>query len=183
MLLYVSYAEYSAMREALGDRATPRMTYLKGVLELMSPSRQHEMWKKNIARFVEMYAYVRDIDLRGYGSTTFKDEAKDRSAEPDECYIIGEVLGEVPQMALEVIYSAPLVNKLDVYAGLGFPELWVFRKGAFTIYELAPPTYVVRANSRFMPDLDFAVLARYVLREDVTKALREFEAELRATKP
>jgi Uma2 family endonuclease len=180
MLLHVSYAEYVRMREALSDRATPRMTYLNGVLELMSPSRQHELWKTNIGRFVEQYAYIRDIDLRGYGSTTFHDEAKDRGAEPDECYVIGGVLGEVPQMALEVVHSSPLVNKLDVYAGLGVPELWVFRNGAFTIFELVSTSYVQRSTSVFLPDLDFALVARYVVREDVTKALREFEAEVRA---
>jgi Uma2 family endonuclease len=180
MLLYVSYAEYVLMREALGDRATPRMTYLKGVLELMSPSRQHELWKTNIGRFVEQYAYIRDIDLRGYGSTTFHDEAKDRGAEPDECYVIGEVLGDVPQMALEVVYSSPLLDKLDVYAGLGVPELWVFRNGAFTIFELTSSTYVPRTASVFLPELDFGLLARFVVREDVTKALREFEAHLRS---
>ena len=180
MLLYVSYAEYLRMREALGDRATPRMTYLKGVLELMSPSRQHELWKTNIGRFVELYAHVRRVDLRGYGSTTFHDESKDRGAEPDECYVIGEVLGDVPQMALEVVYSSPLVNELDVYAGLGVPELWVFSHGAFTIFELTSGAYVQRTRSAFIPDLDFALLARYVVREDVAQALREFEAELHA---
>ena len=177
MLLYVSFDEYERLREALGERSSPRMTYLKGVLEIMTPSRHHEMWKKNIARFVEHYAFAQDIDLRGYGSTTFKKAAKDRGAEPDECYVVGEILGEVPDVALEVVYSRPRVNKLEVYAGLGVPEVWMFRNGAFTVFELAQGAYIERVASRFLPALDFALLARFVTREDVTKALRQFDAE------
>ncbi len=41
MLLYVSYAEYLRIREALGDRATPRMTYRSDFLELDFPSRRY----------------------------------------------------------------------------------------------------------------------------------------------
>src|SRR5271156_5821155 len=80
MLLYVSWKEYVVMRDLL-DGPGLRMTYLEGKLELMSPSTDHEMWKKNIARLVELFAHVKRIDLHGYGSTTFKREAKQRGLE------------------------------------------------------------------------------------------------------
>jgi hypothetical protein len=113
MLLYVSWKEYVLLRDVL-DGPALRMTYSRGVLELMRPSPEHELWKKNIARFVELYAHVKRIDLRGYGSTTFKREAKERGAEPDECYLIGKKLADYPEIVIEVVHTVPLIDKLDV---------------------------------------------------------------------
>ncbi len=57
---------------------------------------------------MELYAHIERIELYGYGSTTFKKEAKQRRAEPDECYLVGRVradddgpLARVDQDALE----------------------------------------------------------------------------------
>src|SRR6266496_1292575 len=131
LLRGVTWKEYAILRELM-DRPGLRMTYLEGALELMSPSPEHELWKKNIARFVELYAHIKGIDLYGYGSTTFKKEAKERGAEPDECYLVGKELKDFPEIVLEVIHTAPLLNKLEVYAGFGIAEVWVFKDGGFT---------------------------------------------------
>src|SRR6266511_1110616 len=133
LLRGVSWKEYAILRELI-DSPLLRMTYLKGALELMSPSNEHELWKTNIARLVELYAHIKRIDLYGYGSTTFKKEANERGAEPDECYLIDKDLIDFPEIVLEVIHTAPLLNKLDVYAGFGVQEVWVFKDGAFTLY-------------------------------------------------
>jgi Uma2 family endonuclease len=180
MLLSVTWKDYVLMRDLL-DGPSVRMTYLQGVLELMSPSPTHELWKKNIARLVELFAHLRRIDLRGYGSTTFQREAKERGAEPDECYLVGKKLADFPEIVVEVVYTAPLVDKLDVYLGFGVPEVWVFRDGAFTIHVLDAMgrRYDVRPSSERLPGLDFGTVARYALREDTPQALREFEAEIR----
>jgi Uma2 family endonuclease len=179
MLLHVSWKEYAVLRELL-DGPGLRLTYLEGALELMSPSPEHEMWKKNIARLVELYAHKLGIDLYGYGSTTFKAEMKERGAEPDECYLIGHDLVDFPQIALEVVHTTPLLNKLEVYKGFGVAEVWVFKDGAFTVHVLDVKTgeYTARASSVLLPDLDFAVVARYAVRRDTPQALREFEGEI-----
>jgi hypothetical protein len=73
------------------------------------------------------------------------------------------------------------LNKLDIYASFGVAEVWVYRAGAFTVHRLdaATRSYQVHASSALLPDLDFAMLARYVTREDSLAALEEFEAEVR----
>lgn len=178
MLLHATWKEYVLLRDLL-DSPGLRMTYLMGSLELMSPSPAHEMWKTNIARLVELFAHRRSIELYGYGSATFKKEMADRGAEPDECYLIGEELRDYPHIVLEVIHSSPLLNKLDVYAAMGIQEVWVFRDGAFRIYALAADgAYGEQTASRLMPNLDFAVVARYAVRTDTPRALREFEQEI-----
>jgi Uma2 family endonuclease len=181
MLIHdVSWKEYVILRE-LFDRPGLRMTYLRGALELMSPSPEHEIWKKNIARFLELYAHLMNIDLYGYGSTTFKKEAKERGAEPDECYLVGKQLEDFPEIVLEVIHTAPLLNKLDVYAGMGVSEVWIFKDGRFALYALDRDSsqYTEITRSRLLPDLDFALVARYAIRRDTPQALREFERAIR----
>jgi Uma2 family endonuclease len=180
MLIHgITWKDYVLLRDVL-DSPGVHMTYVKGVLELMSPSSDHELWKKNIARFVELFAHLRRIDLHGYGSTTFKKEAKDRGCEPDECYLVGKKLADYPEIVLEVIHTTPLLDKLEVYAAMGVAEVWVFREGAFAIHELerATGTYRQRPNSALLPGLDFATVARYALRDDTPQALREFEDEV-----
>ena len=176
----VAWKDYVLVRDVL-DGPGVRMTYLRGVLELMSPSREHELWKTNIARLVELYAHLKRIELHGYGSTTFKKEAKERGAEPDECYLIGKKLADMPEIVLEVIHTSPLIDKLDVYAPMGISEVWVFRDGAFTIHVLdrTQGRYDVRSSSPLLPGLDFASVARFALREDTPQALREFEQYVR----
>ena len=178
MLIHATWKEYVLLRDLL-DGPGLRMTYLTGSLELMSPSPAHEMWKTNIARLVELFAHRRGIELYGYGSATFKKEMDDRGAEPDECYLIGEELRDYPHIALEVIHASPLLNKLDVYAAMGISEVWVFRDGAFRIYALAADgNYGEQVGSGLMPGLDFAIVARYAIRTDTPRALREFEREI-----
>jgi Uma2 family endonuclease len=180
LLGHVAWKDYVLIRDVL-DGPGVRMTYLKGALEIMSPSPDHERWKTNIARLVELYAHIKRIELYGYGSTTFRKEMKQRGAEPDECYLVGKPLADLPEIVLEVIHTSPLVDKLDVYRGMGIGEVWVFRDGAFTIHVLdrAQGGYIVRPSSPLLPGLDFAVVARYAVREDTPQALREFEADVR----
>ncbi|MDB5219317.1 MAG: hypothetical protein JWO86_7244 [Myxococcaceae bacterium] len=180
LLRNVGWKEYVLLRDVL-DGPGIRMSYLGGCLELLSPSPEHELWKKNIARLVELYAHLRNIDLRGYGSTTFKNEATERGAEPDECYLIGKKLADVPDIVVEVIRTAPLLDKSAIYAALGVPELWIFRNGAFTIHSLdrGSGRYALVSSSVFLPDVSFELLARFATREDTAQALREFDSLVR----
>ena len=52
--------------------SAPRMTYDQGVLELMTPRRQHEQIGRLIGRMVEAFSEVRGIEILSCGSTTFK---------------------------------------------------------------------------------------------------------------
>jgi Uma2 family endonuclease len=172
----VSWRDYVILREAL-DTQGLRMTYCEGVLELMSPSRNHELWKKTTARLIELYAFLLRLPLVGYGSTTFRNEAKERGVEPDECWRVGTLMrdGEIPDIVLEVIYASPLLDKLYVYDGLQIPEVWLWKDGAFHLYRRrAEGGYDPVDRSAFLPALDLSLVARFVMREDQDVALREF---------
>jgi Uma2 family endonuclease len=177
MVIYgVSWKDYVILREAL-DTPGLRMTYCEGVLELMSPSRNHELWKKTTARLLETYAFLLRLPLVGYGSTTFRNEAKERGVEPDECWRVGSLMkdGEIPDIVLEVIYASPILDKLHVYDGLEIPEVWLWKDGAFELYRRrGAGGYDRIERSAFLPALDFTLVARFVTREDQDVALREF---------
>jgi Uma2 family endonuclease len=181
LLPSVTWKDYVVLREVL-DTPGLRMTYCQGALELMSPSRTHELHKKSIARLVELYAVMRELPLVGYGSTTFRNESKEHGAEPDECYRVGTLMkeGEVPDIVLEVIQSNPLLDKLVVYDGLDVPEVWLFRNGAFEIYFRGTEGYAQVERSHFLPDLDLSLIARLAQLEDQHAALMELRDLLRA---
>jgi Uma2 family endonuclease len=179
----VSWATYVSLRDALDDHSGLRMTYLHGTLELMRPSTLHEDAKTIIARLIEAWATERDVDLRGFGNATFRREAKARGLEPDECYKLGLLSDEaVPDIALEVIISNPLVDKLAVYAGLGVSEVWEWRPatGTIAIHLLVGDHYERGERSQVLPDLDVAQLATFVKPgENQTRLVKAYQAALR----
>ena len=176
----VSWERYEALVALLGDDFPGlRVTYCEGALELMSPSRSHESIKKTFARLIETYATEMEIELEGYGSTTFRKGAKERGAEPDECYTVG-VMGEIPDIAFEVVSTSGGLDKLTVYQGLGVPEVWFWEAGAITLHRLGPEGYREASGSRFLPDLDVAELVRFLDLPTQTRAARAYRDALRA---
>ena len=177
----VSWEQYEAVRDALDHIPGLRMTYLEGVLEIMSPSREDEGIKKCIARLIEAYAMEKRIALNGYGSTTFRKRAKERGLEPDECYCIGP-MKEIPDIAIEVIVTGGGVDRLAVYRGLEVPEVWFWQDGRLTLHRLEADRYREIARSGFLTDLDVAELLTFVRPDDQTEAVRAYTDALRGAR-
>ena len=175
----VSFAQYEALRDMFDDRPGLRMTYLEGVLELMSPSPEHERIKTLVARLIELYALERNVDLDGYGSATFRKADKERGVEPDECYCIGEMKDERPDIAFEVVLTSGGLDKLAVYAGLGVPEVWFWKAKRFEIFRLGPAGYEPCDRSDLLPGLDFTMLAEFVGAQHQAQAVRAYRDRLR----
>ncbi len=173
VLTGVSWEEYEALRAALDEHPGVRIYYLEGEVEIVSPSRKHERLKKMIARLVEAYALVRQVALLGLGSTTFRERAKERGLEPDECYCVDQERA-VPDIAIEVVVSRGVLDKLSLYAGLGIAELWEYEGGAFHVHVLRDGRYEPRPGSTLLPELDLALLARHAERTDQADAVRDY---------
>ena len=175
----VSWKDYTIAREAL-DRPGLRMAFCEGVLELMSPLRPHEEWKKNVAGLVELWALERDVPLYGYGSTTFKNAIRERGVDPDECYCVGAEMQDWPQIVVEVVHTSPVaIDRRRLYEGLGAPELWIFERGAFELWSHDGASYQRVDRSTVLPELDFVQLARFVVRSDQPQALKEWREVIR----
>lgn len=118
------------------------MCYLAGELELMSPSRNHERIKAMFGRLLWVWAEERGVALNAYGSWTLKSEPDARGAEPDDCYVVGDRDAEVPDLAIEVVWTSGGLDKLAVYAPLGVREVWTWSEGRLAVHVLRAGRYV-----------------------------------------
>jgi len=181
ILRNLAWEQYDGLCEALGDAAGPRLAYLDGTLEIMSPARKHEYEKTLIARLIEAYAEETEISLNGFGSETFREKAKEAGVEPDECYCVGPAK-KYPDFAIEVVNTSGGIDKLEIYRRLKVSEVWFWQKGQFWIYRLTGRKYAPRERSEVLPGLDLGALAKILAATDEshqTEAVRAYRRSLR----
>ncbi len=178
----MTWKDYERLLADRGDEAGARMAYLDGTIELMRPCFHHEGVKKTIARLVEAYADERGLGLNGYGSWTLKNAFVEKGLEPDECYALGVPSGDIPQLAIEVVWTSGGLNKLEIYRSLGVGEVWVWERGAgITIHLLREGRYEKAPRSALLPELDLPLLQSFVESPDQSQAVRAFREALRGS--
>lgn len=174
----VSWENYEQLLNRLGNSVRYRITYLDGTLEIMSPSRRHEVSQKNIARLLEAYLDIAEIDYWGLGSTTFRQQNQQSGKEPDECYCIGTEK-EFPDLAIEVIVTSGSINSLEVYKRLEVKEVWFWQNNKITIYYLdGQGIYQQQSRSVILPELDVSLLASYITASNPRIAVKEFKTKI-----
>jgi len=176
----VPWAVYVALADARGESATPRITFIDGVIDLVIPSRDRGRIKTTWGRLLELWSLVTDVDLVGLGSTTFRDELNRVGLEPDECYYVGPEREAPPDIAIEVIWRSGSLRKLEAYARLGVSEVWFWHKGAIRVFALRSDTYEEAQSSALLPSLDVGLLSEFVSHRDQMRAARAWHAVLLA---
>ncbi len=166
----VNWQAYESLLSALGNSSSYRVAYLLETLEIMSPSRSHELDKKAIARLLEAYLEAKRIRFWGLGSTTLKNKDKQAGKEPDECYCIATDK-DIPDLAIEVVYTSGGVDTLKVYQRLGVGEVWIWQNEELKVYCLQGDNYQQQQQSRLLPDLDLTLLAQYIVIQDPLDAI------------
>jgi Uma2 family endonuclease len=148
-----SWGTYERLQEEREERRYPRYFYDRVVLEISSPSAEHDRISRLIAALVELLAEEADTDIENAGSTTFKREDLSRGFEPDECFYFGSDAGRVrelvsdkgdieldagdpaPDLVVEVDIKSPSLDKLPIYARLERPRsLALQRRAADDLY-------------------------------------------------
>ncbi|PSB01047.1 Uma2 family endonuclease [Merismopedia glauca] len=167
----VSWQQYEMMLALLGDDfPNLRLSFLAGKLEIMATSPEHEELKTIIAMLLEAFFMETRTRFHGIGAATFRKASQQRGLEPDECYCLGSQRKEVPDIAIEVVLTSGLVDKLEIYRGLGVTEVWQWRDRQFLIHHLGSDGYEIVKSSQLLPNLDFSLLATFV------KPAEQFEA-------
>jgi len=175
----MNWADYERHQEARGESSVPRLTYLQGELEIMTPSRSHESLKSRIGRLVEVWCLERGVEFSPYGSWTLQKKEEQVGLEPDECYVFGTTQEpERPDLAIEVVWTSGGVRKLDIYRALGVPEIWFWRRGRITIHALRGDQYEEVSQSTFLPGIDLVQLAEYLDRPSASQAIKEYRSAL-----
>ena len=174
-----TWADYERLLQLRGDHSAPRIQYLEGTIEIMSPSGTHESIKSTIGRLVEVWCLEHDVEFSTYGSWTLKNKRKKRGAEPDECYVFGRVAApKLPDLAIEVTWTSGGLDKLEIYSKLGVPEVWYWSAGRIEVYRLRGARYVRSAASTALKGIDLELLASFLERPTTSQAIRDYRAAL-----
>ena len=138
-----------------------RTSFLDGVITIMSPSQNHEIIKDFIFMLVITYCDVVDLDYYPTGSTPLKDQNKQVGKEPDTSFCFNN-LKDVPDLAIEVVFSSGGTDDLYKYQKLGVKEVWFWIKNKLEIYILVDGIYQKKTQSFNLPNLEDNLLEKYI---------------------
>ena len=168
----VTWEQYESLLEDLVGRPGLRVSYNEGRLEIMSPLSEHEDYKEFILQLARVLSEEFDIPLEPRGSTTWKLRKLRKGAEPDTCFyvtnahrIIGKRIIDLesvppPDIVVEIDTPRASESKFPIYAALGVPEIWRYRRGKLSIFTLKNGAYKEQEASAAFPLLSAADLTR-----------------------
>jgi Uma2 family endonuclease len=172
----VSWDDYEALLDQVGEASGLRISYDRGRLRVMTLSAEHE----NIERFVEALIHTIRlrfrIPIRSFGSMTMKRRKRSKGNEPDCCFYVqnAQAIGNKmhldfnidppPDIAVEIDIHHDSIDKLEIYAGLGVPEVWRYDGYQMAIYHLLEDEYAIGDTSQALPMLSSAVLTDFLNR-------------------
>ena len=169
----VSWPTFQALLADVGDDRAWRIAYDNGVLEIRMPYQEHEQPKIMLSYFVTAIADELEIEAMELGALLLEREELQRAIEPDTCfYIQNEALvrskiidlqtDPAPDLAVESDYSNSSLNKFTIYASLGVPELWRYRRPTLEVYQLVEGQYERVAQSLAFPFLPIAEIPEFM---------------------
>jgi Uma2 family endonuclease len=177
---------------ALADQrpgSTPRMTYDNGLLELMSPRREHENISRLIGRLIETYSELRDVEIISVASVTVRRSDLSKAYEADESYYVThavELIGKreldfevdpLPDLVVEVEITSSAIQKMLLFAAMEVPEVWRHNGESLSMYRLEHETYVPIDASVELPGLSMDRINQHLAGRDSigeTKLIQRF---------
>jgi Uma2 family endonuclease len=115
-----------------------------------------------------------DIDIRGFGSTTFRREDLARGFEPDSCFYIQSVerisgratldltIDPPPDLVIEIDLTNASLDKFPIYAQVGVPEIWRYDRAELRIFHLENAVYVEHEENTVLSVLTRPALSQFV---------------------
>jgi Uma2 family endonuclease len=163
LLKDISWQMFETLLDDLGETRAARLSYSKGMLEIMAPLAVHEVGKEIIGDLVKIILEELDIEFWAVGSTTFKNEAMAQGIEADECFYIQNeaivrgkdrielTIDPPPDLAIEIDITSR--TRFDNYESLGVPELWRYNGKTLEINVLQHGSYVTSDKSSQFPTI------------------------------
>jgi Uma2 family endonuclease len=173
VLTGVSWSAYLAL---LGESAEHdgRFAYNEGVLEIMSPSLEHERVKRLIGRLIETLTLELGIELVSASATTFNREDLRKGLEADECYYLANAdavrhkdnidlsIDPPPDLVVEIDISSRSMDKFPIYAALRVPEIWQYDGDVMRVFGLDNDRYAESQSSNVLPQAPLRLIAACV---------------------
>ncbi|MEH2391716.1 MAG: Uma2 family endonuclease [Nostoc sp.] len=119
----VSWEQFKGIEAQLQDNRNVRLSYLLGILEIISPiGDKHEKVKSTVGLLLE--AYMKELGIRFYRRGGFTlEEPGYAYGTPDESYSIATER-EVPDIVIEIIVISGSINRKELYKPKKVPEVW-----------------------------------------------------------
>jgi Uma2 family endonuclease len=123
-----------------------RITYDHGHLEMLIPSAGHERFDFFLGRLIDAWTEELSIDVQNYRTLTLKREELLYGLDPDNCYYIAHeaairnkeeidfAVDPPPDLAIEIDLGGSAMDKLEIYAAFGVPEVWRYDGDNLFIY-------------------------------------------------
>ena len=194
----VSWNEYEDLLRVVDGTTNLRISYDGGRLEIMTTSDWHDYYARLINSLVSVLTEELELDYVSFGSATIKLEKKLKGTEPDDCFYItnaAKVIGKsgldlttdpAPDLAIEVDVWHKSTGKFPIYAALGVPEIWRYRKNKMHFYRLEGDKYVETPASTLFPFLTpnrlEAILKEDYI-QDFNRVKRAFRQWVRENRP
>ncbi|HEV3339778.1 MAG TPA: Uma2 family endonuclease [Pirellulales bacterium] len=133
----VPWEIYVGLLKARGQGRV-RLTYYRGVLEILTLSKLHEILSEVLGGFVKVIAREYGLEVQSVGSMTMHLEELEAGGETDKAYYIRHeeivrqrekydpAIDPPPDLAVEVDLSSSSSRRLLVFAELGIPEVWQY---------------------------------------------------------
>jgi Uma2 family endonuclease len=186
----ISWFSYKQIADAAQDQTPAHFTYDNGNLEITVLSLQHEKLKKLFATLFERICDELEIEISPAGSTTFQREDLERGFEPDECYYVENVefirgknkvnldFDPPPDLTIEIDIKHSSLNRMNIFAAVGIPEIWRFDGKSLTIYLLKTGEYVVSERSKILSAAKSEELTK-IIETGINSSRKEFLNEIR----
>lgn len=196
VLFGVSWDDYKELHRVLGnDYAGLRISFSKGILEIMPKSSEHEYYAELIKLFLAALALRRRQRILFFGSATLMKDEKRKGAEADASFFVSRanlISGKVhfdfaetpPDIVVEIDVHHASQEKFEIYSAFGVSEFWLYDEKELKIYRLNETgKYEEIAASVELPILTAKVLTEFLNRSqtaDQTEILFEFDGWLEA---
>ncbi len=174
VLSNVSWETYEKLLEDLANRSVPRLTYDRGVLEIMSPTNEHEELNRALNLVVEIVAAELEIRLRILGSSIFKRMDLKRGFEPDSCFYVANAqrirgkkkldlsVDPPPDLVIEIDLTTSSIPKMPIFAHFRVPEVWQYDGSSLRMFKLQRDKYTKIERSLAFPLLTPPVLENFL---------------------
>ena len=168
-----SWATYQRLlREREGSR--PRLTYNRGVLEIMTTGLQHEKLVRLFEALINILALSFGIDIESAGETTYQRADLQRGFEPDGSYYFTNIatirakerldlaVDPAPDLVIEIDLSSSSLDKQPIMAALGIQELWRYQADSVAILRLSGEKYRLADDSGCFPGVTSDMLNTWI---------------------
>ncbi len=158
-----TWEQFRLIRQGFENSSGIKLSYYDGIIEILMPGREHELFSAVIALLLGIFFIEKEIEFEPTGSMD-QEKTGEAFVQADQSYCFGESKA-IPDLSIEVVFTSGGINKLARYQILGVPEVWFWTDGVFSLYHLRADGYEAIAHSELpeLATLDLELLTQCVL--------------------